>query len=242
MGVIRCPCILYAGRYAIANRYCADPETNDGKKKWHHDLPDVIELAVGMKVMVTQNVETDLDITNSARGKIVDIILHLDKPPVGNEPVIKLKYLPSYSLVKLDRTKTTKLDGLEEGVIPVEVSSKSFQILILVEGKYQKCTVHWCQFPMTAAYGFTDYQSQGQTIPYVLVDIASPPTGMLSLFNLYVALSRSSGWSTIRLLRDFDEKLFQSSHDTQLLDEDDRLDRLDKIMKDWWTKIKERGD
>ena len=45
---------------------------------------------------------------------------------------------------------------------------------------------------MTAAYAFTDYRSQGQTIPYVIVDIGSPPTGTLSLFNLYVALSRSS--------------------------------------------------
>ena len=41
---------------------------------------------------------------------------------------------------------------------------------------------------MTAAYTFTDYWSQGQMIPYVIVDIGSPPTGTLSLFNLYVAL------------------------------------------------------
>jgi len=44
------------------------------------DLPHeiLIELAVGIKVMVTNNLETDLDImiTNGARGKFVDIILH----------------------------------------------------------------------------------------------------------------------------------------------------------------------
>ncbi|KAL4069011.1 hypothetical protein J3A83DRAFT_4359100 [Scleroderma citrinum] len=34
---------------------------------------------------------------------------------------------------------------------------------------------------------------QGQTLPMVLVDITTPPTGGLSLFNLYVALSYSSG-------------------------------------------------
>ena len=43
-----------------------------------------------MKVMVTDNIETDLDITNGARGKIVDIILHPDEPPIGDLPVIKL--------------------------------------------------------------------------------------------------------------------------------------------------------
>ncbi|KAG1744829.1 hypothetical protein EDB19DRAFT_1576215, partial [Suillus lakei] len=53
-----------------------------------------------------------------------------------------------------------------------------------------------------------------QTIPYVLVDIATPPTGGLNLFNLYVALSRSSGQSTIS--------------------EDDRLKELDEQTKVWW--------
>jgi hypothetical protein len=35
-----------------------------------------------MRVMVTKNVETDLDITNGARGEIVVIVLHEDKPPI----------------------------------------------------------------------------------------------------------------------------------------------------------------
>ena len=42
---------------------------------------------------------------------------------------------------------------------------------------------------MTAAHAFTDYQSQGQMISYVIVDIGSLPTSTLSLFNLYVPLS-----------------------------------------------------
>ncbi|KAI5996215.1 hypothetical protein EDD15DRAFT_2251075 [Pisolithus albus] len=80
---------------------------------------------------------------------------------------------------------------------------------------------------MTAAYAFTDYRAQGQTIPFVIVDIATPPSGGLSLFNLYVALSRSKGRSSIRLLRDFDNKVFQAGHSPELLAENDRLDKLD---------------
>ena len=49
----------------------------------------------------------------------------------------------------------------------------------------------------TAAYAFTDYQTQGQMIPVVMVDVAKPPMGKLDLFNLYVALSHSSGRSMI---------------------------------------------
>ncbi|PPQ93872.1 hypothetical protein CVT25_013581 [Psilocybe cyanescens] len=61
----------------------------------------------GMEVMVTSNIETDLNITNGARGKIVNTILHPDKPGIGEEPVVAvvhLKYVPAYILVKLKRT------------------------------------------------------------------------------------------------------------------------------------------
>ncbi|KAJ7024605.1 hypothetical protein C8F04DRAFT_888544, partial [Mycena alexandri] len=51
--------------------------------------------------------------------------------------------------------------------------------------------------------------SQGQTLPYVIVDIGTPPTGGLSLFNLYVALSRK----------------------------DDRLEELNKKTQEWWRKM-----
>ena len=93
------------------------------------------------------------------------------------------------------------------------------------------------QFPITGAYAFTDYRAQGQTIPYVIVDIATPPTSGLSLFNLYVALSRSSGRNTIRLLRDFDDETFLQAHVPELLEEDERLEEFDTSTKGWWAKM-----
>ncbi|KAI6009235.1 hypothetical protein EDC04DRAFT_2581691 [Pisolithus marmoratus] len=89
---------------------------------------------------------------------------------------------------------------------------------------------------MTTAYAFTDYCTQGQTIPYVIVNIAKPPMGALNLFNLYVALSRSSGHDTIRLLRDFDESIFLKSHTLELLAEDDHLAELDAKTTKWWIE------
>ncbi|KAF8419986.1 hypothetical protein L210DRAFT_3425411, partial [Boletus edulis BED1] len=59
---------------------------------------------------------------------------------------------------------------------------------------------------LTAAYAFTDYRSQGQTIENVIVDIGHPPTGELTPFNAYVALSQK----------------------------DERLDVLDKLTMEWW--------
>jgi ATP-dependent exoDNAse (exonuclease V) alpha subunit len=64
------------------------------------------------------------------------------------------------------------------------------------------------QYAMMAGYAFTDYKSQGQTIKNMIIDIGKPPTRSLSPFSVYVALSRSRGRDTIRLLRDFDPNLF----------------------------------
>jgi hypothetical protein len=61
---------------------------------------------------------------------------------------------------------------------------------------------------MVELSSYTDFKAQGQTIEYVIVDIAPTPTFSLSPFNAYVALSRSRGRSTIRLLRDFNDSLF----------------------------------
>ncbi|KZT08385.1 uncharacterized protein LAESUDRAFT_621957, partial [Laetiporus sulphureus 93-53] len=72
-----------------------------------------------------------------------------------------------------------------------------------------------------------------QTLPYVIIDIAKPPTGNLSLFNLYVALSRSSERGSTRLLRDFDERIFYGGHDEQLMLEDERLANLDRETDAW---------
>jgi hypothetical protein len=82
------------------------------------------------------------------------------------------------------------------------------------------------QFPITPADTFTDYRSQGQTISHVNIDLASPPSGSLTPFNVYVALSRSAGHSTIRLLRDFDDLIFLKAFNIDLTQEDEHLQGL----------------
>ena len=64
-----------------------------------NDLPAAVEIAISMKVMVTFNIETDLNVTNGACVEIVDIILHPDELTLEDRPVVKQKYLPSYVLV-----------------------------------------------------------------------------------------------------------------------------------------------
>jgi hypothetical protein len=99
-----------------------------------NDLPDTMQMAVSMKVMVTSNIETNLDVVNGAQCEIIVIILHPDEPPLGDDPIVALQYLPSYILVKLKQTHTGQLEGLNEDVIFVEVTTGNFQIKVKTNG------------------------------------------------------------------------------------------------------------
>ena len=138
----------------------------------------MIEIAIGAKVLVTQKIDTDLDVMNGAQGKSVDIVLHPDKPPFEGGPIVKLKYLLAYILFKMERIQATKLEGLAKGIIPIEPALHCIHISVQMRGhKYVTWTVIWQQFLMTTAYTFTDYHSQGQTIAvvmHVMVDVAKP--------------------------------------------------------------------
>jgi len=214
-------------RYALASRH------KNTRKRRGKDLPESILLAIGMKVMVTNNLQTDLDITNGARGVIAGIILNHNEPPLEDGSTIHLKFLPECVLVKLSRTRAATLPHLQEGVIPIQRVSSHMQIKVDRKPR----TVTRTQFPITGADSFTDYRAQGQTIPHVIIDIAPPPTSGLSLFNLYVSLSRSSGRETIRLLRDFDDGMFLQAHEPELIDEDERLEQMNTATNEWWDRL-----
>jgi hypothetical protein len=191
-----------------------------------------VELAIGAPVMVTMNILTDLDVANGVRGEIEDIIIdERDQQNITkNMHTIHLQYPPRYVLVKLVRTKAPALHGLPQNVLPIMPVTKTFTI----NDDGVKVSVNRTQLPLTLAYAFTDYRSQGQTLEPVIVDIAPPPYGHLTPFNIYVALSRGTGRSNIRLLRDFDEKLLQQHPSEYLRLEDERLRRMNDLTKQIW--------
>ena len=87
-------------------------------------------------------------------------------------------------------------------------------------------------------YAFTDYKSQGQTMEYVIVDISKPPTGLLSPFSMYVALSRSRGQKTIQILRDFDPTLLMHHLSEDLRSDMARLECIDEQTKEMYENEK----
>ena len=62
--------------------------------------------------------------------------------------------------------------------------------------------------------------------------MGKPPGGRLTAFNAYVALSRSRGQDTIRLLREFDTGLFTQHPCEDLRMEDERLQLMTDITRE----------
>jgi ATP-dependent exoDNAse (exonuclease V) alpha subunit len=180
--------------------------------------------------MVLLNVATEADIANGTQGVIHNIIL--DQREEVSEPdkegKIQLKYPPAMILFKPDRTTRLTFTGLPPGIIPLMPLQARFTV---TTRSGQKVKVERWQYEMTTGYAFTDYKSQGQTIEYVIIDIRKPPTGTLSPFSIYVALSQSRGRDTIRLLRSFDPNLFQNHPSEELRHNMRRLECLNEETK-----------
>lgn len=135
--------------------------TKKGSRGSQKNLDETLELAVGMKIMMTFNVQTEIELANGARGEVVDMVLHADEPEVSPDSrEVRLTYPPAYVLVRfgIDHSKETGLDtlhlpGLEQGVVPI--TPHTFSQTMTVDG--QRRTVKRQQLPLTAAYAFTDY-------------------------------------------------------------------------------------
>jgi len=207
------------------------------KKRGHTMLPRSLSLAIGMQVLVTFNIQTDLDLANGARGSIVGIVLHPEEERCDDK-VVSLKFPPLCVLVKMDHTRAPRFPGLPPDVVPIEPITRTMKLSLTTRSQNRSSsilsnetvqrTVKRQQLPIIGAYTFTDYRSQGQTISSTMIDIAKPPTGGdLSLFNIYVSLSRCKGRHTIRILWGFEKSMLFKTVDTQLLLEDERLQQLD---------------
>lgn len=185
-------------------------------------LPNKLELAIGMKAMVLENIAPDAGVANGSRGEIIDIVLDPREPELDQYThSVQLLYPPAVVLFAPYINPGTQLEGLPKGVVPIFPSQKKFRL-----GGRSGSTIARKQLALTAAYAFTDFKSQGQTIENVIIDLAKTPSGKLTGFNAYVALSRSRGRNTIRLLRDFDSTLFTKHPNELLRIEDERLDKL----------------
>lgn len=196
------------------------------------ELPNIFEFAIGIDVIVTMNLDAENHLVNGARGTVTGMILHSNEEFDASQDVIQLQEPPVCVFVKLLHGKNIKLDGLEENEVPLQPVQRSYK-LQLQNGK--QVTVTRTQLPLQIARAFTDYRSQGQTILPIAIDIGRPPSGSISPFNAYVALSRSKGKRSVRLVRDFEDSILQTTPSKDLELEDIRLGKLaETTVKGWY--------
>lgn len=193
-----------------------------------------IELAVGMKAMVVLNIATEADIANGTRGTVQGIELdpREEHTAPDHEGHIHLKYPPPVIYFRPDLETNTTFEGIPAGIIPISPSEVGFSVD--VDGL--KVKLERRQLAIVPGYAFTDFKAQGQTMGCVIVDISKPPSGSISPFSAYVALSRSRGRSTIRILRDFDPVLFMHHPSEDLRVEMERLRFLNEKTKEAYER------
>ncbi|KAF8812817.1 hypothetical protein BYT27DRAFT_7272529 [Phlegmacium glaucopus] len=193
------------------------------------NLKGRVELSVGMKAMVVLNIATDADVANGTRGTVEGFVLdpREDYTTPDEDGCLHLRYPPPVIYFKPDMETQITFEGVPKGIIPILPSMVGFT----VEVDGQRVKLERRQIAIVPGYAFTDYKAQGQTMGCVIVDIAKPPSGRLSPFSVYVALSRSKGRKTIRILRDFDPTLFMHHPSEDLRADMARLERLNEQLK-----------
>ena len=138
----------------------------------------------------------------------------------------RTKYPPSMILFHPFHYEFDPFPGFVAGLIPIFPSEVKFTIH---NGKNTKLQISRRQFPLVGGYAFTDHKAQGQTIENVNIR----PTKRFSVdaFAAYIALSRSRGRESIRLLRDFDDKIFTKLPSEHLQAEEFQLADLTRKTK-----------
>ena len=188
------------------------------KPKETEKLEWEVRIAVGMEAMVVINIATKADLANGTHGKVVELVLDPQEPDHCNEARGQIcLQLPPAVIFKPSHGTFPQFPGLSEGLLPIFSTKRTFPIH---RRDRHRVMVTCQQTALAGVYAFTDYKAQGQTLEYVVVDIAKPPRGSLTPFSPYVALSRSRGRNMIRLLRPFDKTLL-TSHPSEALEKED---------------------
>ena len=176
--LINCPAFdtIQGCQLTLEEKFAVVAKARTGRgrnQREHGGLADEVDITIGMEVMVTFNVSTDLDVANGTRGQVVDIVVDArEEISASNTQTKVLQYPPVYILIRMLHTKADALNGLESGILPITPLTKTFSV---VTASSKKITVTCQQLPITPAYAFTDYCSQAQTIEHCIVDLATPP-------------------------------------------------------------------
>ena len=140
------------------------------------NLPTLLKLAIGARVMLTVNVDVSDGLVNGARGEVVHVV-------TSNEHnVVKI-------LVKFDN-QTVGLKAIQSSpfrtAYPNAVPLIKHEATFLLRGRRGN-DIKRLQFPLTLAWATTIHKVQGLTLDEIVVDMKG---GRFNAGQAYVAFSR----------------------------------------------------
>ena len=184
----------------VRNKYKNRPNTST------QGLPRELKLYVGMPVIVTSNIKTELGITNGTKGVVRSIHFKNDEIVDGDTGFHHLEQMPDYIIVELKDIDVKPLEGLPLNCIPIEPMKKSFQVSM--PGKQKAVNINRKHFPLVPHFSCTAHKSQGQTLDTAIVDLV-PSYKPSGIEFAYVPLSRVRRLQDLTILRPFDPSILR---------------------------------
>ena len=152
---------------------------------------------VGMPVMLTKNISTELGLTNGTKGIIKMIPLKENEKCNQSDKGFKKVSSLDYIIIEVPDASISDLDGLPKNHIPIFRCKSSF-----VLKQNNDVMIKRDHFPIVPAFSCTAHKSQGQTLKKIIIDLV-PPKGMkiIDTSFAYVPLSRVSTLQDLNILR-----------------------------------------
>ena len=157
-----------------------------------YGLPKKLDLAIGVRYMVSTNIDIEDGLVNGSSG----VLRLIDTYQVGTELIVQRAWIEfDYSTIGTrarSRLGCRNLDG--KALTPItrverELPTKTGNTLV---------RVNRCQFPLVICEAITIHKSQGQSYDQVVVDV----TAKMCLQLLYTALSRAKSAAGLFLVGD----------------------------------------
>ena len=242
------PIVCVAQDY-IKNSSITDPklrkailELSDNKTE---HLPGYLPLVPGMPVLLTENIATELGLSNGTRGIFRQLVYEENSDQVPLDETVFSKHTkfvvyPKYALVEFTNCKLeTELQELESKIIPIAVTEQTFLFEIKellnetslntakINNRVTKISIKRKALPLIPAYSLTTHKCQGQTIPKIIVDLATPP-GHIEVASIYVSLSRVKRLNDLLILRPFLFSTLRVKSSANQVQEFNRLQKLEQ--------------
>ncbi|KAJ7088874.1 hypothetical protein B0H15DRAFT_780400 [Mycena belliarum] len=184
-----------------------------------------LPLAIGMKVMVMDNIALSAAMVNGAKGILRGVKYSTDN---------KGRRYVDCAYVEIPRSGVN-MTGLAANVVPI-VPQKTYIKYKAEDGSL--FSLGRTQIGLLPAYAYIDYKSQGRSLQKVILDL----NGCRSLQSVYVMLSRATSLKTVAVLRSFRPRVLISRLGQEFRNEFERLERLDASTKAEWEAQRTLSD